>query len=195
MERTRTGSASAQGRLGRGAAIFAASLALVAACAAPGAGPTTAPVSAAPPAATTAPMAGVTLAISQSPTLGAYVAGEGGKSLYVFSKDSAGKSACSGGCATNWPPLIVANAADAHAGAGVTGAIATITRDDGKLQVTLGGAPLYYYAADAAAGDTNGQGVGGFWFLASAAGTPVSGEPAAATDNPAATACGGPACY
>ena len=29
-----------------------------------------------------------------------------GMTLYTFDKDSAGKSACSGKCAENWPPLI-----------------------------------------------------------------------------------------
>jgi predicted lipoprotein with Yx(FWY)xxD motif len=34
--------------------------------------------------------------------------------------------------------------------------------------VSYNGMPLYYYAADSAAGDTKGQGVGGVWFVAGA---------------------------
>ena len=48
----------------------------------------------------------------------------------------------------------------------MTGALTTFARPDGSMQVAYKGAPLYYYAGDSAAGDTNGQGVGGNWFVA-----------------------------
>jgi predicted lipoprotein with Yx(FWY)xxD motif len=124
--------------------------------------------------------------------LGSFVAGADGRSLYVFTKDSGGTSACTGDCATNWPPLTVASAAAATAGAGVTGALATITRADGTVQVTLGGRPVYYFGGDKAAGDVKGQGVGGIWFLASPSGEPVGGGAAA---SPSASACTGARCY
>lgn len=154
-----------------------------------------------PGAATAGPTAGATgsangaalqLAVRQDATLGSFVAGADGRSLYVFAKDAGGTSACAGDCATNWPPLTVPSAAAATAGAGVTGALATITRADGTVQVTLGGRPLYYFASDTAAGDVKGHGVGGIWFLASPSGAPVGGAPSAA---PAATACTGARCY
>ena len=47
----------------------------------------------------------------------------------------------------------------------MTGKLATIKRADGTMQVTYNDAPLYYFAADKAAGDTTGQGVGGNWFV------------------------------
>ena len=47
----------------------------------------------------------------------------------------------------------------------MTGAIATITRDDGTSQVTYKGVPVYYFKGDAKAGDTSGQGTGGIWFV------------------------------
>jgi predicted lipoprotein with Yx(FWY)xxD motif len=56
--------------------------------------------------------------------------------------------------------------ADVKAGAGASGAITLVTRDDGKMQVAYKGLPLYYFNKDAAAGDVNGQGVGGVWFVA-----------------------------
>ena len=101
-------------------------------------------------------------------------------------------SQCNDSCADNWPPLTVEDAADASAGEGVTGEVGTITRDDGTVQVTLGGAPLYYFAADQAAGDVKGQGVNDVWYLASAEGTPVGDD-----DEPAAeqTPCGQRYCY
>ena len=60
-----------------------------------------------------------------------------GMSLYTFAKDAPGKSACSGGCAKNWPPL--AAAADAKP----MGDWTVITRDDGSKQWAYKGQPLY----------------------------------------------------
>jgi predicted lipoprotein with Yx(FWY)xxD motif len=73
---------------------------------------------------------------------GAFVAPDG-KPLYTFARDTTpGKSACNGGCATNWPPL--AAAADAKADADWT----VVTRDDGSKQWAYKGQPLYTYAKD-----------------------------------------------
>ena len=137
---------------------------------------------------------GLTLALATNATLGSYVTGANGMALYIFTTDSGTTSACTGGCADNWPPLTVAAAGDVTAGAGVTGALGTITRADGKLQVTLGGHPLYYFKNDAAAGDVNGQGINDVWFLAGADGTGLGMAGGEAT--PAASkGCSGPACY
>ena len=168
-------------------ALFAASI-VIAACAAPGAGSSNPPVATNPPASTAA---GVALAVRTDAQYGAVVTGAGGMSLYVFANDSAGKSACSGDCAGTWPPLTVANASAVVPGSGVTGTLGTISRDDGTLQVTLGGSPVY-------AGDTKGQGLFNKWYLASPAGTPTSGAAAslAAGETPAASKCtSGPKCY
>ena len=97
---------------------------------------------------------------------GTFLVGEDGKTLYVFTKDSPGTSVCSGDCATSWPPFTLDAGEATKAGTGVSGALATITRADGKAQVTYNGAPLYYFAADKKAGDVTGQGVGGVWFAA-----------------------------
>ena len=60
------------------------------------------------------------------------------------------------------------------AGDGVdTAKLATITRDDGAVQVTYNGHPLYLFAGDTAAGQANGQGSGGVWFLVDAAGEAI----------------------
>lgn len=134
-----------------------------------------------------------TLAIATDPDLGDYVTGADGLALYVFLPDK-GKdtSQCTGECAGNWPPLVVEDIADVTAGDGVTGELGTITRDDGSLQVTLDGAPLYYYVADQKAGDVKGQGLNDVWYLASANGKPVGDD-----DEPPAqqTPCGARYCY
>jgi predicted lipoprotein with Yx(FWY)xxD motif len=91
-----------------------------------------------------------------------YLTGEDGKTVYVFGKDVAdsGKSACGPGvCLDNWPPLAVESLDEVKADSGVTGAVALITRDDGTKQVTYKGLPLYYFAGDKAAGDTNGAAI------------------------------------
>ena len=86
--------------------------------------------------------------------------------LYVFGNDSANTSACSGGCAATWPPFTIAAGDELKAGAGVKGKLTTFARADGSMQVAYDRSPLYYYAADEAAGDTKGQGIGDVWFIA-----------------------------
>ena len=75
-----------------------------------------------------------------------------GMTLYTFDKDAAGKSACNGGCAKNWPPLMAA--ADAKS----AGEWSIITRDDGSKQWAYEGKPLYTWTGDNKPGDKNGNG-------------------------------------
>lgn len=90
-----------------------------------------------------------------------------GMTLYLYTPDSPTASACTGGCATAWPPFTEA----AVAGEGLDAALlGSVTRDDGSTQVTYGGHPLYLFSGDAAAGDVNGQGSGGVWFAVTADG-------------------------
>lgn len=114
--------------------------------------------------------AGVTLGEGSSVALGSFLTGNNGMTLYVFTKDSPGTSACSGQCAAYWPPLTVASGASVTGPADATAGFGTITRADGTTQVTYNHMPLYYFASDKKAGDTNGQDVQGSWFVA-----PVSG--------------------
>ena len=92
------------------------------------------------------------------------VAGAGanqpGYALYIFDNDPVGQgvSNCNGGCATNWPPVLVTDGI----ASGVSD-LSTITRNDGTLQAAHEGRPLYYFIGDSAAGQTNGDGAGGVW--------------------------------
>ncbi|HEY8199169.1 MAG TPA: hypothetical protein VIF44_05320 [Candidatus Limnocylindrales bacterium] len=104
-------------------------------------------------------------------TLGAILVGEDGMTLYTFKKDGGGKSACNGDCATKWPPFVLEGDETVTAGDGVTGTLASIVRDDGTKQVAYDGAPLYYFAADTAAGDVKGQGLNDVWFVATPTGS------------------------
>lgn len=99
-----------------------------------------------------------------------------GHSLYLFEKDEDGESYCGGACAAVWPPFETDRMP--HAGSGVDGAsLGTIKRDDGHMQVTYHGHPLYYYAADASTpGNTKGEDIeqfGSGWYLVNAHGDPV----------------------
>ena len=126
--------------------------------------PAAQPTPAAAASAPDAPANGGGVALGQD-ARGPYVVGAEGRTLYFFANDTAGVSRCTGGCASQWPPLTVA--ADATpAGAGVAGSLAAIMREDGSHQVALDGKPLYYFAGDTAAGDENGDGLGGVWSVA-----------------------------
>jgi predicted lipoprotein with Yx(FWY)xxD motif len=150
-----------------GATTAPTTAATAAASAAPTAAASSAPSEAASEAPSAAAGGAYTLTIVTSATVGKYLSGEDGKTLYVFSPDSTpNKSTCTGSCATNWPPFTLDPGETAVAGAGVTGTIATFARDDGSTQVSYNGKPLYYFANDKAAGDTNGQGIAGKWKVA-----------------------------
>jgi predicted lipoprotein with Yx(FWY)xxD motif len=146
-------------------------LVLVAACG--GAGATTGPT------ATTAASAaaGATVQLGDT-TLGKVLVGANGKTLYGFVPDvAAGKPSCNDACATTWPALTVTG--DFTVGAGLDKSnFKTVTRDDGSTQLQIGTHPLYYYAPDAKAGDTNGQGIGGKWYVVGADGQLIGQAPA-----------------
>jgi predicted lipoprotein with Yx(FWY)xxD motif len=106
-----------------------------------------------------------TVNVTADATLGNYLTGEDGKTLYVKMGDSTSAPNCTGACLTNWPAFTLDTGETAVAGTGVTGTLATFTRPEGT-QVSYNGAPLYYFSGDTAAGQTNGQGVGGVWTVA-----------------------------
>jgi predicted lipoprotein with Yx(FWY)xxD motif len=98
-----------------------------------------------------------TVAQAQAPAsaMNGVLVGPSQMTLYVFDKDAAGsgKSVCNGGCATNWPPLMVTP------GAKATGDWSLVARDNGDQQWAYKGRPLYYWAKDAKPGDRTGDGL------------------------------------
>jgi predicted lipoprotein with Yx(FWY)xxD motif len=111
-----------------------------------------------------------------------------GRSLYLWTPDTNTKSMCSGACATAWPPLTANGAPTAGPGATASD-LGTISRPDGTKQVTYAGHPLYYFAGDSGAGQTNGEGSNGFgapWYLVSPSGQQVTSLSAAS--SPSSTA-------
>jgi predicted lipoprotein with Yx(FWY)xxD motif len=156
-------------------ALGAGGLALLAAAAAGcGGGGATAATSAPPK---TANGQAATVGVS-STGLGQILVDSQGHTLYLFKADQGSKSACTGACAGAWPPLVVTG--KPTVGSGVNASlVGTSTRPEGKTQVTYNGHPLYLFAQDQKAGETNGQGVSAFgaaWFALDSAGNQVSGS-------------------
>lgn len=129
---------------------------------------TAAAVTTVAPAATTTTAAKATVATTSNPALGTILVDSAGKTLYVFDRDTGGTSSCTGNCAVTWPALVLPSGTTTPvAGSGVSGLGAVARPDDAtKMQVTLGGKPLYNFSGDAAPGDTKGDGVGGTWHVA-----------------------------
>ena len=95
--------------------------------------------------------------------VGSYLVDAKGMTLYWFTKDSPGKSACAGPCVEKWPIYYRDKVA---AGEGTKAEdLGTITREDGKKQSTFRGYPLYYWMNDKGPGDTKGQGVNNVWYV------------------------------
>ena len=144
--------------------------ALAVGCGSSGGGNATA--STPPPKKTSAPSVAVRVTNTH---LGKILVDSKGRTLYLFTKDSTKKSACSGMCATFWPPLTAGGKPTAGRGARAS-LVGTIKRSDGTSQVTYHGHPLYRFLKDTKPGEINGQGVtafGGSWFVVSPAGNRV----------------------
>ena len=108
-----------------------------------------------------AAIAGTAQAAPPAKMAGGLLVDGSGMTLYTFDKDAAGsgKSACSGPCATLWPPAMAA--ADAKA----EGDFTIVTRDDGAKQWAYKGKPLYHYSADKKAGDMTGDKFRDIWHV------------------------------
>lgn len=99
--------------------------------------------------------------------LGMVLVDPDGLTLYVFTEDSDGESACYDACAESWPPV----AADTPIRSDLDDSMfGSIERTDGTTQLTVNGMPLYLFASDANPGDTNGHGVNDVWFAVDAEG-------------------------
>ena len=87
-----------------------------------------------------------------------------GFNLYTFDNDTLDTANCfglgNGDCINAWPPILADNAAKP------SGLLGIAEQENGVSQWTYRGKPLYLFANDVQPGDTNGQGAGGVWFLA-----------------------------
>jgi predicted lipoprotein with Yx(FWY)xxD motif len=123
---------------------------------------------------TPAPAAGAPdVVLGSTGTLGFVLADAQGNTLYMFANDGPDTPTCIDSCASTWPAFAAAGA-QVVAGEGLDGSLFTIVDGGNGAQVSYNGHPLYYYSGDATPGDTNGQGVGGVWFVVGADGNAVT---------------------
>ncbi|TDD57853.1 hypothetical protein E1263_21850 [Kribbella antibiotica] len=105
--------------------------------------------------------------------LGKVLVDGNGRTVYVFDKDTAGKSNCEADCLAKWPAVAAGDSTPKLDGV----EISTITRSDGSKQLAVGGLPVYLFAGDSKAGETKGQAVGGVWWVVGADGKKVTTQP------------------
>lgn len=106
------------------------------------------------------------LMLAENESLGKYLTDAAGMTLYTFANDDPGLSNCYDRCATAWPPLLVEEGETGAAADGIPGELGTTQREDGTVQITYDGWPLYYWFLDEAPGDTTGHNVGNVWAVA-----------------------------
>ena len=120
--------------------------------------------------------AGSLIIATASSSAGPVLINGSGHAVYVWAKDAKDMSACTGACASAWPPVPATGTVTAAGGA-KSSDLGTITRSDGTKQVTYDGHPLYYFAGDSGAGQANGQASDNFgakWWLVTPSGTDVT---------------------
>ena len=109
------------------------------------------------------PAGTATVQLANNAKFGSILTDKTGRTLYSFAVDAAVQSNCNGNCAVTWPVFYDPTLA---LGTGLKSTdFGVITRADNSKQTTYKGWPLYYYAGDTKAGDTNGDGIGKTWFV------------------------------
>src|SRR6185437_14709581 len=88
-----------------------------------------------------------------------------GKTLYYFTPDTVAKTACTGSCAETWPPLLQAGTTKVSAETKLPGELEVYKNPNGN-QVIYNDHPLYTFSGDTGPGQSNGQGIGNQWFVA-----------------------------
>ena len=139
--------------------IPAATAVLLAAC-----GGTTASSSNGPTASASGPALIHTQSIKVGSSSMTVLKNAKGLTLYYFTPDSASTVACTGGCATAWPPLL-ASSDTPTSNPSLPGQLTVLSGANGK-QVVYNGHPLYTYSKDGDSADAYGQGIAGKWFVA-----------------------------
>ena len=114
------------------------------------------------------PAQSATLMVATDARLGSHLVDGSSQSLYYFAKDvpaggtQAAVSNCNADCLPVWPIFH----ADSVVAQGIDAAnVAEFTRSDGTKQTTYKGFPLYYFAGDASAGESKGEGLNGLWYV------------------------------
>ena len=125
-----------------------------------------------PSTSNTSNSSGTASVSTKTSSLGTFLVDGNGRALYLWDADHGSKSTCSGACAQAWPPVTTTGTPKAS-GAVKASLLGTTKRADGSSEVTYAGHPLYTFAGDTQAGQTNGQGSNGFgapWWVVTPAG-------------------------
>ncbi len=130
------------------------------------------------------------VSVRDDPTFGEILVDSSGNALYSAEQEATGTVVCVADCAGIWPPLTLPDGETPTVGDGVTGSVGTVTRDDGTVQVTYNGAPLYTFSLDPEPGSVTGEGVADafdgtdfVWHVATVSGE-VPTAPATSEDDP-----------
>jgi predicted lipoprotein with Yx(FWY)xxD motif len=159
------------------------------------------PAGASAPSSAAASGSGTTVITTASSSGNTFLTSGSGRAIYLWAKDTGDASACTGACASAWPPVTGTATA---AGSAKASDLGTITRSDGTKQVTYDGHPLYYFVGDSGPGTATGQGSDNFgakWWLVSPTGSDVTASvssftvsgssPAASSAATSSSAAGG----
>ncbi len=125
---------------------------------------------------TTSRMSAATVKTASVGGLGTILVDGQGRTIYLFERDRGSTSTCTGACIANWPAVTTHGTPQAAGGVAAP-KLGVTKRSDGTTQATYAGHPLYYYAGDSAAGETNGQGLnffGALWYVVGTNGSAIT---------------------
>jgi len=118
-------------------------------------------------------MSAATVQVADNGTYGKILTDGQGNTLYLFEQDQGTKSACATGCSSTWHALTVSGGQPSAGDGANTSLVGVAKQADGSMQVTYNGHLVYTYTGDSTAGDTNGEGISGVWFVVSPSGSAV----------------------
>jgi predicted lipoprotein with Yx(FWY)xxD motif len=159
---------------------LAASL-LLAACGSSSSSNTTSSAASTQPSAQTSSSSSAVVVKSASSSLGTVLTDSQGMTLYHLSGEVNGKFICTGSCLGVWHPLTVPAGSEPS---GEVGSLGTVKRPEGTAQVTYKGTPLYTFAQDKQAGETNGQGIKdvGTWSAVTTSSSSTTSSPSSSAE-------------
>jgi predicted lipoprotein with Yx(FWY)xxD motif len=128
---------------------------------------------------------------TRSTSHGVVLVTSSGMTLYHRTDEvSGGQIKCLADCTPTWPPYTVPAGTTPTGASGVTG-LGTTMRPDGTTQVTFNGQPLYHYIGDSSPGQTNGNGIGGIWFVEKPAAASSSAGGGSSSSSSSSSSSGG----
>lgn len=112
----------------------------------------------------------------EHPQFGEIIVDRDGYVVYMFDADEqwADESTCYDDCVDVWPPLLLDE--EPIGDQSVAAEMTLFERENGSMQVAVNGWPLYHFSGDDDAGQANGQGVNGVWWVLRPGGIPYRGD-------------------